>query len=452
MSLEKAVSNARARVCIDLGTAYSKASVFLGDDEPAGSSVAPLPIGAACGADHALLAPSAMYVADDHILFGPSALRSAGKSSEAKRNPILSFKMILSAREIEPTLALKLSRSVDPTSTLTHGDALVLYLAYLDQLVRAAIAAEPLLPAQAADAPRRLTSPLWRANTDIGRIVGRLIEEAAVVSAELGPAFAISHTVPMSKALAALAHARAAPAHGYFEGIVFEAHSAASAYAAFARAKADHLLVIDIGAGTTDFAGFESNRDGRTLSEITEARQWCGLAGDEIDNIVMDLFMRASGGGGMDAKSQLWRALRLAAQGLKQDIFAKGRAVFEHGRRRITVRREALMNDASFKAFGRAFSHAVSTSLKPVAERAKRGGARRIKVLLAGGGSALPFLGDLLKACGTSAGLTLEVEPFGTNWALPHQHHPLSGAFPQLAISMGGALAAIEPAYAPQTV
>lgn len=452
MSLQQTGSSARARICIDLGTAYSKASVFLGDDLPASSAVAPLPIGAASGAEHPLLAPSAMYVADNHILFGPSALRSASKSGEAKRNPILSFKMILSAREIEPTLALKLSRSVDPTSTLTHGDALVLYLAYIDQLVRAAIAAEPLLPADAADSPRRLTSPLWRANTDIGRTVGRLIEEASVVSAELGPAFAVSHTVPMSKALEALQRARAAPAKGNFEGIVFEAHSAASAYAAFARAKADHLLVIDIGAGTTDFAGFESNGDGRTLSEITEARQWCALAGDEIDNIVMELFMRASGGGGMDAKGHLWRALRLAAQDLKREIFVKGKAVFEHGPRRITVRREALMNDASFKAFGRALAHAIAESLKPVAERAKRAGSRRIKVLLAGGGSALPFLADLLKGCTTTTGLTLEVEPFGTNWALPYQHHPLSGAFPQLAISMGGALAAIEPAYAPQTV
>ncbi|MEZ5959790.1 MAG: hypothetical protein R3C30_05110, partial [Hyphomonadaceae bacterium] len=129
----------------------SKASACLGARE---NDVAPLPIGQVAGADHPLLTPSAMYVDDGRIYFGPTALRRAEAGVDERRNPIVSFKMILSAREIEPTLALKLSRSVDPTSTLCHRDGIVLYLAYLDQLIRLAVAAEPGTSPSVADAPR----------------------------------------------------------------------------------------------------------------------------------------------------------------------------------------------------------------------------------------------------------------------------------------------------------
>lgn len=90
----------RMRVCLDLGTALSKASLFLGEDLPPRSATAPLPIGFACGAEHPLLAPSAMYVDGGRIYFGPIALERARGSGEARRLPILSFKMVpLGARD-----------------------------------------------------------------------------------------------------------------------------------------------------------------------------------------------------------------------------------------------------------------------------------------------------------------------------------------------------------------
>src|SRR5690606_11134655 len=129
-----------ACVCLDLGTAMSKASVWLGAHD---NDVAPLPIGLAAQADPPLLTPSAMYVDDGRIFIGPAALKRAAAGVDERRNPIVACKMILSAREIEPILALKLSRSVDPTSTLCHRDVIVLYLAYLDQLIRAAVDTQP---------------------------------------------------------------------------------------------------------------------------------------------------------------------------------------------------------------------------------------------------------------------------------------------------------------------
>lgn len=433
-----------ARICLDLGTAMSKASVWLGGASGSHADVAPLPIGTIAKAEHALLTPSAMYVDDGRILFGPAALQRAWAGLQTKRSPIVSFKLILAAREVEQTLALKLSRSVDPTSTLRHRDALVLYLAYLDQLVRAAIASEPTLPAPLADAPRRLTSPHWQSYAEAGRVLGQLVDEGGQASAFLGAALIGPEGIPLPRAMEALKHSAGARASGYFEGIVFESHSAASAYANFSRATAPHFMVVDMGAGTTDIAAFE--RQPALLHEIDGTRQCCALAGDELDTILMDFVVRAGGKQKLDAEAHLWRALRLSVRDLKRELFEKGKCTFKHERKRIVVTREALAHDASFKAFCRALTETITLSLAPLFASAKSAGADSVTVLLAGGGSNLPFLGDLVKAAAAKCkgALRITVEPFGANWSLPHQHHPFAGMFPQMAIAMGGALAPIS--------
>jgi hypothetical protein len=450
MSLSSYTQHPHAGVCLDLGTALSKASVWIGGDGPERGEVAPLPIGAAAGAEHPLLTPSAMYVDDGRIFFGPAALRRAENGVAARRNPIVSFKLILSAREIEPTLALKMNPSVDPTGTLRHRDSLILYLAYLDQLIRAAVAAESTIPASAADAPRRLTSPHWQSFDEAGRVIARLVDEAGAVSAHLGRALLNEEGLPLAGVRDVLEAAKTTAPKVAFDGLVFESISAASAYANFARSADPYVLVIDMGAGTTDIAAFE--RDSATaparLTEIAEARQCSALAGDELDNIVIDLFVRAGGKRALAAQDKLWRAVKLSAKSLKHDVFQKGRGVFWDRKTRIVVSRDTLSRDASFRAYCRAFTHTVANSLAPLYVHAKETGAGAITILLAGGGSNLPFLANLVRAAAAKAKvkITLKIERFGSNWTLPHRHHPFAGVLPQLAIAMGGALAPLATA------
>ncbi|MGE0532917.1 MAG: Hsp70 family protein [Hyphomonadaceae bacterium] len=434
-----------ACVCLDLGTAMSKASVWLGAHD---NDVAPLPIGLAAQAEHPLLSPSAMYVDDGRIFFGPAALKRAEAGVDERRNPIVSFKMILSAREIEPTLALKLSRSVDPTSTLCHRDGIVLYLAYLDQLIRAAVEAEPGMSASIADAPRRLTSPNWQSFDEAGRIIALLVDEAVALSRELGTTLRAPEGIALTRVRAALDAARAAPLRGAFGGVVFESASAASAYANFARASEPLVLVIDMGAGTTDIAAFERDTAiaPSKLAEITAANQCCSLAGDELDNILIDLFVRSGGKRGLAAEDRLWRAVKLSARSLKQDLFQRGESSFrDRSKKRIRITRAALEKDPSFRAFCKALTETVAVSLAPLHARAKELGAGTITVLLAGGGANLPFLSKVVRdaAARTKVKLKLKIERFGANWSLPHRRHPFDGVFPQLAIAMGGALAPV---------
>lgn len=434
--------DAGPRVCLDLGTAMSKASVWLGGDAPSHTEVAPLPIGAAAKAEHPLLTPSAMYVDDGRLFFGPAALQRAQLGVGARRNPIVSFKLILSARDIESTLALKLGRSIDPESTLRHRDALVLYLAYLDQLVRVAVAAESAIPMRIADAPRRITSPHWQSFEEARRVMGDLLEESVVVSALLGTSVLEAEGVPLQQVRQALIEAQGAPRAGMFEGVVFESDCAAAAYASFAVSNAPFVMVIDMGAGTTDIAGFSRAHDD-ALVEIPGTRQCCALAGDELDNILVDIAVRNCGVNALDAQDQLWRSVKLSAKELKAELFQRGERTFKYAKRRIRLTRKTLLNDPSFKAYAHALKETFAHSLAPVLARAKGANASSVTVLLAGGGANLPFMPALVRAAAlkSKTKLRVHVERFGANWTLPHRHHPLTGVFPQLAISMGGALA-----------
>jgi molecular chaperone HscA len=433
------------RICVDFGTALSKAALLIGAADDGCSDIAPLPIGEASGAEHALLTPSAMFVDDSRILFGPSAIERARATLKARRDPILSFKLILSAPDIATSLSYKLNPALDPTGTLTYHDALTLYMAYIDQLIRRAIECEPLLSPDALAAPRRITSPLWRIGDAAIPTIGALFSQAMAISEQIGPQLLAGFDLQAART--ALARTTDAPRSPLFEGLVLEAHAAAAAYASFVRTPARFVLVVDMGAGTTDIAGFEmdADDDNHRAIDIEGSQRCSSLAGDELDFILIDHFARARGSLKPEAATELWRALRLCMADLKRDLFARGKAAFKDDKRKVSVSRDALLHDASFRAYCKALVTTLADSVACIAAKAKARGATSITILLAGGGANLPFLANLVKTAGEkhARGLRLAVEPFGAKWSLPHQHHPFAGALPQLAIAMGGVVAPV---------
>lgn len=450
----QATAGANPRVCLDFGTSFSKASVYLGAQAKTGARVAPLRLGAAAGAGQPYLVPTALFLDQHRLYCGPNALEHARAGVHAKRDPILSFKMLLSARDVEGTLALKLGPSIDPSRTISNRDALVLYLAYLDRLIRTAILVDTFIPDSLADAPLRLTSPLWRHGSGAEQTLARLYDEAEAVSASLGPCLATAIGAPLDEARSALDRAAERTGKGRFAGIVSEVKSAAAAYATFARPESDVLLVMDVGAGTTDIAGFKLRRSdaGVALDEIKAARQCCALAGDEIDTALVHQMVRRSRARSSDAEASVWRALRIAARELKHDLFQSNKCKLNYEGRRIVLSSKALYNDPEFKAFCRGLASALANSLEPVLAAAREDKAKSVTVCLAGGGAHLPFLDDVVAKAAKLARAPVKVitERFDESWARPQvagvHHDYLEKAFTQIVIALGGALASLpEP-------
>jgi molecular chaperone DnaK (HSP70) len=382
----------RARICIDFGTALSKASICLDPMLPLEVGVKPLPIGAISGAEHPLLTPSVLYVDNGRLFFGPTAFEHARRGVEDARDPLLSFKTVLGARNIEEALASKLRPSVDPTGTFSQRDALALYLAYLDQLIREAIDLAPNIPSGAIYARRRYTSPVWRPGSGVERIFEQIFNESAAISQKLGNLLLGPAGISIAQCRDALDKAAQQPGDGMLETGVFEPHAAAACALAFSNQPTSFVMVFDMGAGTTDIAAFEFDEtiDPPTISEIKEARQCSALAGDEIDRILIELLLRKSGlERGKDEELRAARMARLVGRELKRELMRDGKCQLRLGWRTISVRASDMMEDERFRAYLGALAGTIAKSLQAVAPRAQARNAEAVDVVLAGGGAHL---------------------------------------------------------------
>lgn len=442
----------RARICIDFGTALSKASICLDPMMPLEVGVKPLPIGAIARAEHPLLTPSVLYVDQGRLFFGPAALEHARRGVDNARDPLLSFKTVLGATDPNQALAQKLRPSMDPTGTFKARDALVLYLAYLDQLIREAIDLAPNIPNVAANARRRYTSPVWRPGSGVDKTFEAIFDEAAAVSQRLGRLLIEPEGVSIAQCKDALDRAAAQPGNGLLETGVFEPHAAAATALAFTNAPTRYVLVFDMGAGTVDMAAFEfdESTDPPALAEIKEARQCSALAGDEIDRILAELYIRKRGGEKTrEDELKLKRTIVLAARDLKRELFTTGKCSLKTGWMATTVRANELMEDPNFRTYLGALRQTIAASLQRVIARAEAQNADVVDVVLAGGGSRLPFMVDLVRSAGQMqpSRVALRIGPLSpANTLYSSVDHSLRDAFPQISMSVGGALVEMMPA------
>jgi molecular chaperone DnaK len=414
--------------------------------------VKPLPIGAISGAEHPLLTPSVLYVDGGRLFFGPTAFEHARRGVEDQRDPLLSFKTVLGAKDLAGALASKLRPSVDPTGTFTQRDALALYLAYLDQLIREAIDLAPNIPPSAVNAPRRYTSPVWRPGSGVEHEFERIFNESAAISQKLGTLLLGPAGISIAQCKDALDKAAAQPGNAMLETGVFEPHAAAAAALAFTNAPTRFVMVFDMGAGTTDIAAFEFDEDQNppALTEIKEARHASALAGDEIDRILIDLMIRKAGmKKGEDEEIKISRIARLAGRELKRELLSTGKCSLKLGWRTIGIRASDLMEDERFRAYLGALAGTIANSLAAIAPRAQAVNADAIDVVLAGGGAHLSFLPALVQrgAASLNIPMRLRIGPLSPSNALYQGiDKSLAPVFPQIAMSVGGALVEMMPA------
>jgi molecular chaperone DnaK (HSP70) len=354
---------------------------------------------------------------------------------------------------VQDALQTKLRPSMDPTGTFKHRDALVLYIAYLDQLIREALDLAPNMPRGVINSRRRYTSPVWRPGSGIDTAFEAIFNEAAAVSDRLGRQFLLQgEGISIAQCKEALDRAAQAPGNGMLETGIFEPHAAAAAALAFTSQPTRFVMVLDIGAGTNDMAAFDFDEsvEPPSLSEIKEARQCSALAGDEVDRILIELMLRKAG---FDRNNpddmRTLRAARLTARELKKDIFRHGKCTMRVGRKHITVLAKELADDPNFRTYQQALAQTIAASLRIVAQRAQSVGGTHIDVVLAGGGSHLPFLTALVQHAGNSVaqGIQLRIGPLSpANPLYTSIDSSLREVFPQIAMAVGGALVEMMPA------
>lgn len=429
-------------ICVDFGTAFSKASAA-----PTGawsrfdpSMVRPLMIGGHDPQANAFLLDSAIFVDDDRILFGRAAIERAAELNDKKRMVLRSFKTLLSVSDLDRALNTNAAASVDPHRVFQMRDLIVLYLAFLLAAVDRAVRADTVL--ENATIQWRYAAPAWRAGDSAGghESILRLFSEAEAFRVAAGRRLMQSNGVALSFVTDALPKAMAS-AEPFPMDLIFEATAAASYLSVGLLDSAAHLIVVDMGAGTTDIAALA--RDGARVTELETARVTLKQAGDFMDTVIANRALAlASWARGPAMQSQLWALLMRQMRDIKESLFADGRATLRYDNRALTIAMRDVERDPDFKDFQRALSDAYDESLDIVAGDARALKRSEIDAVAVGGGATAPFIQALIRRKPKRGKVQVKPRDATPKWAHAAAFQGnLAPVFPQLAIAIGGALA-----------
>lgn len=428
-------------LCIDFGTAFSKAAVA-----PAGAwsrfdpaNVRPLMLSAE--GQNTFLLDSAVFVDEDRVLFGRAALNEAEAQAGNKRAALRSFKTLLSVSDLDRALNTNAPATIDPHRVFQMRDLIVLYLAYLLASVDRAIAADPIL-AQGGAFTRRYAAPAWRAGDSAGMhdVIVRLFGEAEAFRAIVGKRILAPDGLSLRTISDALPKAME-QAEALEMGLIYEATAAAAYTSVGLDGAGSHMIVVDMGAGTTDIAALA--RLGPRTIELPEARVTLKQAGDFIDRVIANRVLETAKWAKREQeRTELWSVLMHQMADIKEAVMADGRATLRNQGRSITLTFKEIEKDEDFRDFQKSLREAYDHALAIVRDDARARGRSEVQAIAVGGGAATPFIQDLIRRKMEASRPRVVPRPATPDWAHAREFRGnLAPVFPQLAIAIGGALA-----------
>ncbi len=460
-------------LCLDFGTAKSKAFAATNAEED--PDLLPLPIGKADGdldgSVHDM--SSSIWIDDDGLLFLGSEAVKRGidygvDDEDSPRRRLDSLKQEISQRHPESDhtqLQQRLAKKVDPTQTLTYSDAIITYLAYLTDLATTELDRDPRVETRYVR--RRFTLPWW--NKEQRQWAGEFLSKGLVHAQLIADTFhdRWRDGIPVDQIKSMLREAAKYDEQLSWmvltepKGGVLEALAAASARIWNDRLARNMMMVVDVGAGTTDISLFwvvlRTIKDRKRVrsSQAWEPlhRAWlvepCGSAikqaGDTLDSLlVAELIKRANLGADVALQRRVRDGLyRKSVRQLKERLFKVGEIaeelVSDHN---VRLTKEEFMSLEGVRRFEQTISDEIENLLSGVHESWEQVTEYGITLVLTGGGSSLPMIRNLANkrwkignrnvACQLAADVPDDVaERFSAEF---------NQEYPRLSVAMGGAL------------
>jgi len=222
---------------------------------------------------------------------------------------------------------------------------------------------------------------------------------------------------------------------------VFEAAAAAACHIDSATPRSAAMIVLDVGAGTTDIGaiGFDADR----AWEIQDVRRTVNYAGDAIDAALANILIDRANLRIESARSRAWRELMIDVRAGKETLFAKGRATFQFGGRTARLSLKDLLADAEARAVIDAIRDAYDSGLQQVVQAAEEFEGQAVTAVAAGGGANIPAVRQILRSCKPRRSkIRIDYAPTVPAWAQSEAYGgALTASFPMLSIAIGGALA-----------
>lgn len=435
-------------VCLDFGTAMSKAfaSKFPGDHLDLELGVA------AGGAGYAL--PSSMFISrNGKVYFGFEAIEKSLGAESSGRERLDSIKGWISLQS-GGTLDddnHELGSAMNPTGVkLTQGDMLRIYLAYFTDTAAQALARR-LPDADVRYVKRRYARPSWEnSKAQWGdRLMRRMLAEAQILADTFtGQWLGGINVALLKQALEKIKQLGQRPDYLVESGVPEPVAVAAGEFIDSDNAR-DAFMVVDVGAGTTDFGLFISANKPPVgeprVFQIARSIKEVPQAGDRVDSLLRNFIAHKEGIDTSDNAGKLVLAdLTRQIRSFKEALFSTGvlnYTLSDHTTGRIQLK--DFLADEKVKAFGKRVEEGFLRALEDVDESwlSMLSEPRvRLHVVITGGSSSLPMMQALGNNFIVVKGYRIErVQIDPKPYWMDEMPDEFAKVYPQLAVAIGGA-------------
>jgi molecular chaperone HscA len=445
------------RVCLDFGTAMSKATFVYDNARDDLEEIQVLMLGVPGDqeqVDEFMLVSSVFIDSEGLLWFGQHAVEQAQATSEGASARMDNIKRALS----EGNLGEPVGPSHNPTRySLTYEDVVLAYLAFFTWTINYALLNDVDEPKVARNFKRRFAMPCFpRAGAQLVRDKLKVLLGEAQVLADTFQED-IHSGLPLSRFLGAIKQLRSEKrSYPFIEDSVTEPLGVAGSLLSWRNGHDSLALVVDIGAGTSDFSLYRLkvtiDEDGAIDRKKTIAGEVDGTArgiteaGNHLDKILQAFILKRSGVDATHANYQnIAHALERDIRNYKEALFTTGSAyVVLYTGDAVEIALDEFMALEAVSAFEASLRKTLISILESAdpawIDWVRSDASRRLTIVLTGGGATLPMAKRLAEGAVTAHGITIPVAAAKSfpDW-LRDDYPDLESPYPRIAVSLGGA-------------
>ena len=445
------------RVCLDFGTAMSKATFVHDGERDDMEEIQVLMLGIPGDQeqiDEVMLVSSVFIDANGLLWFGQRAVEQAQTAPEGQNARIDNIKRALS----EGNLGEPVDPAYNPSRySLTYEDVVLAYLTFFTWTINQALLSDVDEPKVARNFNRRFAMPCFpRANARIVKDKLKILLGEAQILADTFQE-GTHEGISLGQFLSALKQLRSEKrSYPFIEDSVTEPLGVAGSLLSWKNGHDSLALIVDIGAGTSDFSLYRLkvtvdedgtiDRTKTTAGEVDGTARGITEAGNHLDKILMAFILKQSGVDASHSKYEnITHALERDIRHHKEELFTTGSAyVVLYTNDSVEITLDEFVELEAVKAFEASLRKTlieILDSADPAWINWVRTDAnRRLTIVLTGGGATLPMVKRLAEGSVTAHGITIPVAAARSFPDWLHDDYPdLEAPYPRIAVSLGGA-------------
>lgn len=456
-TLDLSESNKSTRVCLDFGTAMSKATLVSTENDRDLEEIHVLKLGLPGDQEQIdeMMLVSSLFIDEEGLIwFGQKAVEREAISSNDKIKRLDNIKRWLS----EGNLGSTVDKIYNPTSyDLDYEHILLAYLTFFTWTVNESlkeISSDISVPKNVI---RRFAMPCFpRANSlSVSKKLKRLLGESQVLADTYGDSIhegiSLESFLETTKRLRSENHD-----YSFIEGSITEPLGVAGSQFSWRHSYDSIMLVVDVGAGTSDFSLYrikvELDEDDEIIEERTIALEIDGSArgiteaGNHIDKILTGYIL---GKAGISTENPMFiniaYDLDRNIRDYKETLFNTGAVLIVlYDGSSLDITLDEFLQQPAVQNFEQALYDTMVEILESVDDEfinwIRVNPSRRLVIALTGGGAALPMAQQLVSKPVLVNGSTVEVaqaKPF-PQW-LQDDYPDIEDHYARIAVSLGGA-------------